>query len=255
MPSPFPGMDPYLEKPGIWKQVHTNLIVDIQRHLAPLVRPKYQVAIEQRNFLSLASDESRPLVGEPDVLIVAPTGRPTAELTRTSMAPIANGSYTVALPEPERVIERYLEVRDVESGEVITVIEILSPSNKLEDRKRYERKRQRVLASMTNLVEIDLLRIGKPMPMRGNFPQTHYRIVVSRTLQRPNAQVFPCTLRQPIPDVPIPLRPGEAEPHVPLNQLLHTLYDSAGYDLFINYHQPAVPPLDAEDAQWAAQFL
>jgi hypothetical protein len=188
MPTPFPGMDPYLEKPGLWKQIHTDLIVDIRRHLAVLVRPKYQVAIEQRNFLSLSS--GKPLMGEPDVLVIAPVGREAVELTRTNAVAVANGSYTASLPEPQQVIERYLEVRDVESGEVITVIEILSPSNRLEDRKCYERKRQRVLASMTNLVEVDLLRSGKPMPMSGNFPQTPYRILVSRALQRPEAQVF-----------------------------------------------------------------
>ena len=252
MPTPFPGMDPYLEKPGLWKQVHTDLIVDIRRHLSIIVRPKYQVAIEQRNFLSLSAGD--PLVGEPDVLVIAPARGNPMELTRTAVAPVATASYTVALPQPERVIERYLEVRDVESGEVITVIEILSPSNKLEDRKRYERKRLRVLSSMTNLVEIDLLRSGKPMLMRGDFPHTPYRVLVSRALQRPEAQIFPIALRQAIPAIPIPLRPGEEEPQLPLNQILHTLYDSAGYDLFINYQQPAVPPLGEEDAVWAQEL-
>lgn len=253
MPTPFPGMDPYLEKPGLWKQVHTDLIVDIRRCLAPLVRPKYQVAIEQRNFLSLAAGD--PLVGEPDVLVIAPAGRSPVELTRTGTIAVANGSYTVQVPEPIKVIERYLEVRDIESGEVITVIEILSPSNKLEDRQRYERKRRRVLNSITNLVEIDLLRSGKPMSMVGEFPKTAYRILVSRALQRPDAQVFPCGLRQPIPEIPIPLRPGEDEPLLPLNQLLHTLYDSAGYDLFIDYRKPPVPPLSEDDLLWAQQRL
>ena len=252
MPTPFPGMDPYLEKPGLWKQVHTDLIVDIRRHLSPLVRPKYQVAIEQRNFLSLSAGD--PLVGEPDVLVIAPARGNPVELTRTAVAPVTTASYTVALPQAEQVIERYLEVRDVESGEVITVIEILSPSNKLEDRKRYERKRLRVLGSMTNLVEIDLLRSGKPMLMRGDFPQTAYRVLVSRALQRPEAQIFPIALRQAIPDIPIPLRPGEDEPLLPLNQILHTLYDSAGHDLFINYQQPPLPLLGEEDAAWAQEL-
>lgn len=165
------------------------------------------------------------------------------------------GSYTVELPEPTKVTERYLEVRDTGSGEVITVIEILSPSNKLEDRKRYLRKRQRVLDSMTNLVEIDLLRSGKAMPMLGEFPKTAYRLLVSHALQRPRAQVFPCGLRQPIPDIPIPLRPGEDEPLLPLNQILHTLYDSVGYDLFINYQQPPLPPLPEDDALWAQRLI
>ena len=92
------------------------------------------------------------------------------------------------------------------------------------------------------------------MLMRGDFPHTPYRVLVSRALQRPEAQIFPIALRQAIPAIPIPLRPGEEEPQLPLNQILHTLYDSAGYDLFINYQQPAVPPLGEEDAVWAQEL-
>jgi hypothetical protein len=235
-------MDPYLEKPPLWKQVHTTLIVDIRRYLAPLLRPRYRVAIEECNFRTLRMLDS--LDNESSGFVFTAISHQSAD-----------GSYTVTLPEPIKVIERYLEVRHIESGEVITVIEILSPSNKLEDRQRYERKRRRVLNSMTNLVEIDLLRSGKPMSMVGEFPQTAYRILVSRALQRPDAQVFPCGLRQPIPAIPIPLRPGEDEPYLPLNQLLHTLYDSAGYDLFIDYRKPPVPPLSEDDLLWAQQRL
>jgi hypothetical protein len=242
MPTPFPGMDPYLEKPALWKQVHTPLIVDIRRYLAPLIRPQYLVAMEERSFHTVMMIDS--LDNDLDGFGFAATSHQ-----------LVDGSYTVELPAPIKVIERYLEVRDAGSGEVITVIEILSPSNKLEDRRRYLRKRQRVLDSMTNLVEIDLLRSGKPMPMVGEFPKTAYRLLVSRALQRPDAQVFPCGLRQPIPEIPIPLRPGEDEPLLPLNQLLHTLYDSAGYDLFIDYQKPPVSPLSEEDLLWAQQRL
>ncbi|HMN31158.1 MAG TPA: DUF4058 family protein, partial [Caldilineaceae bacterium] len=173
MPTPFPGMDPYLERPGLWSQVHTSLIVDIQRYLARRLRPQYQVAIEQRTYLSLLEEER--LVGEPDTLVIAPPGSQPAGLIVAETAVAGNGVYTVDLPMPDDIVERYLAVRDVETGEAITVIEILSPSNKLEDRARYERKRLQVLASMTNLVEIDLLRSGWPLPMMGNFPPSHYR--------------------------------------------------------------------------------
>jgi hypothetical protein len=253
MPTPFPGMDPYLERPGLWKQVHTDLIVDIRRYLARRLRPKYQVAIEQRTYLSVL--EAEKLVGEPDILVIAPFDRQPTRVVASGTAVAANGVYTVELPMPDEIVERYLEVRDVETGEAITVIEILSPSNKLEDRARYERKRLQILASMTNLVEIDLLRTGKPLPMMGQFPKTHYRILVSRADQRPQAQLLPFSVRNPIPTVPIPLRPGEEEPQVPLNQILHELYDSAGYDLFIDYQQPPALPLSEQDTAWAVQLL
>lgn len=260
MPTPFPGMDPYLERPGIWKQVHTGLIIDIQKFLTGLLRPKYQVAIEQRTYVSLLGTSN--LAGEPDVLVVGTPGkRPNGVSTprlRTVTTPgalavaEAPAIYVVDLPMPEEITERWLEVRDVVTGDAITVIEILSPSNKLEDRQRYERKRRKILGSMTHLIEIDLLRIGKPMTMRGEIPASHYRILVSRSEQRPQAEVLLFTVRTPIPAVRVPLQRGDNEPPLPLNQILHSLYEQAGYDLFINYSEAPVPPFEGEDAQWVS---
>ena len=143
------------------------------------------------------------------------------------------------------------------TGDIITVIELLSHSNKSsrQGREQYEHKRLAVLASLTNLVEIDLLRAGDPMPMRlaGNGTLGDYRLVVSRSRHRPRADVYLFGVHTPIPDIPIPLRPGEAEPVLVLNQVLHDLYDRAGYDLAVDYSQPPIPPLAGEDAQWAAQ--
>ena len=253
MPTRFPGMDPYLERPGLWSQVHTNLIVDIQRFLARRLRPYYQVSIEQRTHLALFGGSE--LIGEPDVLVISPVGAPTRRPLQTGSAIATSNAYVVDLPMPDNTMERYLEVRDVETGEAITVIEILSPSNKMEDRARYERKRLQILRSMTNLVEIDLLRSGKPLPMVGKTPPSHYRILISREWQRPKAEVLLFNVRDSIPDAPIPLRQGESEPALPLNQILHDLYDQASYDLFIDYQQPPVPPLEDKDAAWASALL
>jgi hypothetical protein len=258
VPTPFPGMDPYLERAGLWKQVHTGLIVEIQTYLARRLRPRYLVAIEQRTFLTLFQGEQ--LVGEPDVLAILPRrDLANGESLVRQAAPLAvaegQAAYTVELPMPEEVVERYLEVRDAETGEAITVIELLSPSNKQEDRARYACKRLQVLGSMTNLVEIDLLRAGRPLPMYGDIPASHYRILISRAWERPRAQALLFNVQNPIPDVPIPLRPGEDEPILALNEVLHDLYDRAGYDLFIDYQQPPPPPLDDETLTWVRQQL
>lgn len=253
MPTPFPGMDPYLERRGLWEEVHASLIVEIQQFLAPLVRPNYRVAIERRTYLALLASE--PFVGKPDVLIVS-SSRQAVRAAPTTAA-IGASPLVGELPMPEEVIERYLEVRDVVTGEVVTVIELLSPSNKLthEGRNQYERKRLDVLGSATHLIEIDLLRAGEPFPVR--VPGTgDYRIIVSRAPQRPHADVYLFGLRDPIPAIPIPLHSGEAEPILSLNQILHDLYDRAGYDLAVNYQQPPPdPPLAAEDAAWLDEHL
>src|SRR5205823_713615 len=117
------------------------------------------------------------------------------------------------LPMPEEVHERYLEIRTVPEQQMITVIEIVSPANKLsrEGREQYENKRLKVLGSLTHLVEMDLLRIGQSLPMKVAI-HNDYRILVSRSQYRPQADLYLFGVRDVIPAFPIPLRPGEAEP-------------------------------------------
>ena len=254
MPTPFPGMDPYLERRGIWEQVHTDLIVSIRRFLTPLLRPRYHVGIEERTYLAVFPPGDQG-AGIPDVLI-------TSSQRHTSEAPMATAITThevtqplvAELPMPEDVTERYLEIRTVSEQQVITVLEILSPSNKLsrEGRAQYESKRLKVLGSATHLIEIDLLRAGQAFPMK--VPAQHdYRILVSRSQHRPHADVYLFGMRDGIPTFPVPLRPGETEPVLPLNDILHELYDQGGYDLIIDYQQPPQPPLSAADAAWVRQ--
>lgn len=269
MPTPFPGMDPYLERRGLWEEIHTDLISGIRHYLIPLLRPKYRVAIEQRTYLSLVSSSSslslpfpppKPeLTGKPDVMITIPGQAAVAEpltLAETTFDPPLLGE----LPMPEEITERYLEIRDVGTQEVITAIEILSPTNKTdkEGQQQYERKRLQVLGSETSLVEIDLLRGGQPFAMRvidqNQATSSDYRIVISRSWQRPSADLYLFGVRQPIPSFLIPLRPSEQEPVLPLNRILHDLYDQGGFDMVIDYTQPADPPLAEADALWAAQL-
>jgi hypothetical protein len=245
-------MDPFLEQAGVWLQVHTALIVAIQQHLAPLVRPAYHVAIEQRTYLNVAfvSRNGDPLVGKPDLLVI---DRDPDRGEAAAPSGLYPGALVAELPMPEEVTERFLEIRDAASGDVVTVLELLSPANKVPGtgRREYQEKRNRVLASRTHLVEIDLIRRGEPLPMRlSNGSAGDYRIVISRSFWRPHAEVLAFGLRDPIPDFPVPLRRRDPEPAVPLNQLLHDLYDRAGYDLAVDYRRPLDPPLPSADLAW-----
>jgi hypothetical protein len=246
-------MDPYLERRGIWEQVHTALIVAMQRFLTPKLRPKYHVAIKQRTYLALLPPDDQ-LVGIPDALVIAPE-RVGAGVTLAGVAALSTPEVG-ELPQPEEVRERYLEVRALDTHEVVTVIELLSPTNKQTraGREQYETKRAQVLSSRTHLVEIDLLRVGQPFAMRAPRP-SDYRIVVSRRQQPPRADLYLFSVRQPIPTFPIPLRPGEEEPALPLNDLLHRVYDEGGYDLIIDYGRPPDPPLAEADEVWAREIL
>ena len=256
MPTPFPGMDPWLERRGIWEQVHTGLIVSIQRFLTPLLRPRYHVGIEERTYLAILPPEEQN-TGIPDVLIAGPQRESDGQASASFQSSTARAAPMVAeLPMPEEVKERFLEIRSLPDQQVITVIEILSPSNKLagEGREQYERKRFKVLGSRTNLVEIDLVRTGQPLPMKAPAA-SDYRVVVSRAARRPRADVYLFGLRDPIPTVPVPLRSGEPEPELPLNQLLHEVYDLGGYDLVLDYRTPPQPVLSEADTAWAASLI
>lgn len=254
MPSPFPGMNPYLEHPALWPDVHDSLMVALRDALTLMLRPRYYVSVEERTYIVDALGGS-VFSGRPDVAVV--TRVPTLD---TALAPAAVATIEpkiVQLPLPDEIRETYLEVREPVSGEVVTVIEILSPTNKRpgEGRRLYEEKRFRLLGTLTHLVEIDLLRADAPMPMYGDGHQTDYRILISRADRRPSAQLYAFTVRDPIPTFPLPLRRGDAEPSVDLNTLLHELYDRAAYDLRINYAGDPTPPLKESDATWANALL
>lgn len=254
MPCPFPGMDPYLEHPGLWPDVHQRLIVAIANALAPVLRPRYRVAIEQRVYV--ADVEGLFFLGRPDVSVlgVKPPARPATD-TPPSIAAVE--PVPVVVPLPDRVREGYLEVRDVATGEVVTVLELLSPTNKHagEGRRLYKEKRLQVLGTRTHLVEVDLLREGEPMTMWGNGRDHHYRILVSRSERRPRADLYAFDLPQPIPSFLLPLREGDEEPTVDLGALLHALYDRAGYDLAVDYTAEPVPPLEGDAAIWVDKLL
>ena len=250
MRNPFPGMNPYLEQPSLWHQVHNRLIVAIADDLTPQIVPKYRVAIEERVYTSI--DDSL-LVGIADVAISHSNASGTG-LTLTT--PKLTQPSKVRVPIPEQVTERFLEVKATQSGAVISTIELLSPKNKRskEGREAYEIKRQKILGSATNLVEIDLLRQGEPMPILG-FAATGYQILVSRGWCRPDADLYNFGLKDRIPSFPLPLRQGEFEPVVDLQRLLNEVYERARFDLAIDYSQPVKPTLPLEQATWIAEVI
>ena len=157
MPSPFPGMNPYLENPEFWSGVHHWLINGIARVLGPQLRPKYYVAVEVRVYENYGEDTT--LIGIPDNVVVKGSHK---AIPASSNVVAVTKPQEVTIPLPETIKEGYLEIRKADTKEVITAIEILSPKNKKPGigRQKYEHKRSEILGSATNFVEIDLLRQG-----------------------------------------------------------------------------------------------
>lgn len=243
----FPGMNPYLENPELWSEVHSWLIVLLARKLNPVLTPKYRAAVEKRVY----SDSL--LVGIPDITVFRTKmaeSRPTAT-TKTLSQPLK-----VNVPMTEEIRENYLEIRQVGTGKVVTVVEVLSPKNKRvgEGRDKYNTKRRKVLDSLSHLVEIDLLRAGDPQPI-SDIVRSDYRILVSRSHNRPEAELYAFNLRDPIPVFRLPLQLGDDEPIINLYEILKEVYDDAALDLAIDYSKQPVPSVSKENEQWIQTLL
>ena len=261
MPSPFPGMDPYLEGPA-WRSVHTLLATEIARSLAPRLLPRY-VVLPEKVYVFAAPDRPddrrprRPAANrQPDVSI--------AEGDLAGAGPAAGGvavldaplHVAVAMPAAEPEPQLTVEIRDADDQSLVTAIEILSTTNKRGDsRNDYLAKRNRLLVSDSHLMEIDLLRAGRRVPMADPLPDVPYFVILSRADHRPWADVWPITLRVPLPVVPVPLRHGDPDVSLDLQAILTTIYDLFGFAVSIDYRQPPANPLTFDDAAWAAALL
>ena len=252
MPSPFPGMDPYLEGPR-WMGFHHQLVSEIARQLAPKLRPKYvaltteRVVIETPETAGAGSE-----VRYPDVA-VAPSGRGGGVATPAALARAPVELLTVA---PEPVPHGSVEIRDAASESLVTAIELLSPTNKRGDgREEYLERRGRFLRSAAHLVEIDLLRTGQRVPMRQALPDAEYFVFVGRSERRPLTEVWPIPLGQPLPPVPIPLLAGDSDVRLELQAAFDAVYDAVGYDLLLKYDRPPQVALTPSQQVWAQNVL
>jgi Protein of unknown function (DUF4058) len=247
MPSPCPGMNPWIEQEGIWLDFHTKFLTVINERLVGQVRPKYIVLIEQHIYVHKVT-ESR-LVGIADLSLARSEPGEASAATAVLDAP---AEIQLTAQDVERV--SYLEIRDRFSRELVTVLEMLSPSNKRgDDRRQYLAKRSQLIASSANLVEIDLLRAGRPMP-DANRPKCAYSVVVSRAEDRPRGGFWPINIRERLPEIPIPLKQPDGDARVDLQEVLNHVYDVYGYEDFIYSGTPA-PALSSKDARWAKLVL
>ena len=254
MRSPFPGMNPYLEHPDVWPELHDRLLVTLADSLILQLVPKYIVAINQRVYQT--TGEEQVLIGLPDVTVKREQTRGTIDSNIAVAEPLTQ-PVRVTLPMPEEVRRGYLEIRETDTKQVVAAIELLSPTNKRSgaNREKYQMKRQQIFKSRTHFIEIDLLRDWEPMPVFNYNLESDYRILVSRQESRPQADMYAFNLQQNIPLFALPLLVGDREPIVDLNELLDRVYERGRYDLRIDYHRSPVPLLSEADAIWANNLL
>jgi hypothetical protein len=252
VPSPFPGMNPFIEQSDLWPDFHTKFLAAINERLVPQVRPRYFVLLEQHVYVHEQPPDHPEPEGRAD-LSVAHGEQDVERRTRADVLDIeAPAEVELTFQETERV--PYLEVRDRKNRELVTMLELLSPTNKRgEDRKEYITKRRELLKSNAHYVEIDLLRGGRPMPA-SNRPDSDYSVLLSQVENRPRAAFWPLQLRQRLPEIPIPLRSPDEDARIDLQELLHRVYDAYAYEDFI-YRSSPQPLLSPEDEAWAQSLI
>lgn len=248
-------MDPYIEGQR-WPDFHLRLIAKISEQLVPSLRPHYIVLAEDRIYLERDPDGRQPFI-RPDLLVARSTDSGAIRSGGIATAP-AEAPIEITLPMPQEVKEHYLSILDRETRAVVTIIEVLSPGNKRpgsDGRTEYLSKRDRVLVSMTNLVELDLLRGGMRLPADQQLPTGDFFAIVSRGRLRPAAQAYRWTVRESMPAIPIPLAGRDSDVTLDLQPAFSAAYDGGGYDYSLDYSQPIEPPLPDADAAWAQEVL
>jgi len=257
MPSPFPGMDPWLEARSVFPDLHDSLIYLIKKALnSRLPAGYYAIA---KTIVWLDDDQRR----EPDVSVATRKSRPrvggAAAATVTTLQPLGRP------PVPVPCEEGYVEIHAIDGRRLVTAVEVLSRSNKRgrsAGRKEYLKKQREFTQARVNVVEIDLLRAGthttaspRQRLERLNGGPFHYHVCVTRAGEQPElfGAVFP--LDRPLPAVEILLDAGVAPVTVDLQAALTEAYDAGRYADFVDYAQPCTPPLSPEEQAWADGVL
>jgi hypothetical protein len=247
-------MDPYIEAAGIWGDCHGSMIGAMRAELNARLPERYVASIDLFVWLHEPDAKTRTRIKKPDVYLSEKASRHRSR----GSGSITTAPVTLVLPAETREGNKYLKILDQNSQRVVTVIELLSATNKLTgpDRDAYMAKRNEYLASRVNLVEIDLLRAGPRMPLSEPPPKIRdYYAMVSRAWEFPRVGFWEFSVRDFLPDVPVPLARNESDVVLPLRKCLDRAYDEGTYWRRSLYDASLNPPLSRSDAAWVRGLL
>ncbi len=253
MPSPFPGMDPDWEHPGLWPSFHSGMVNQIMGQLNRKLPSNYVASLEPRIEIGVV-DVDEPIAICPDVAV---TEGPQISQTRVIAATIA-APVEIPTVVRERMKVTAVHVRYTPVDRLVTVIEILSPINKRRsnpEHREYLNRRNTLLNTSTHLMEIDLLRKGERVEMSAPLPPAPYYVILSRASRRPICEVWPVQLGTPLPTVPVPLLKDDPDVALNLQQALADAYAQARYERRIDYNRPPAGPLTETETGWLRTLL
>jgi hypothetical protein len=255
-------MDPFIEAAGKWEDFHTKLMGDMERALSEALPPRYVVRLGERSYIDYIDPQAArggELLFKPDLGI----GIKSLQ-AQDSTAGVGTSVLEAAAVDMEGLVETefrevFLEVHEIDPQQrLVTAVEILSPTNKRPGTVgwyQYERKRKVFLEGHANLVEIDLLRGGRRLPMAQPWPDSPYCVMVLRREFAPRCKVWRAEYRSPLPDIPIPLAPPDAPLELSLQPLVDGVYHRSRYASEIDYALPLRPPPAAAEGAWIEERI
>ncbi len=221
MPSPFPGMDPYLEDAKLWPAFQHQFVACLYQILLPNLVDRYRARVGQRHYV-----------------------------TETPL-------FTSIIREEHT--EEFIEIRQRGDQRLVTLIDVVSPANKLTapGRTAYLDKRREGRSANANLVEIDLILQGTPTLeySRDGLPEWDYAVTVTRSTQPERYEIYTATLQKRLPKFRLPLAPDDRDTVLDLQAGFTRCYDLSGYTHQIDYGADPAVPLDDDDRHWLDELL
>jgi hypothetical protein len=221
MPSPFPGMDPYLEDDALWPVFHHQLVMCLYQILLPGLVDRYRARVNQRHYVT------------------------------------EQALFTSVVREEHH--EDYIEIRQRSDGRLITLVDAVSPTNKLNPtgRSAYLAKRCEAKSANANLVELDLVLQGQPTLeySRDGLPDWDYAVTVTRSTQQERYEIYTSTLQKRLPRFRLPLAADDRDTVLDLHTAFTRCYDQGGFAAKIDFSKDPSTPLNSEDRQWLHEVL
>jgi hypothetical protein len=211
---------------------------------------------ERMTLVELPEDDQMKLI-RPDVAVVRGESKPEPRTAASAGSVVPRGALTLEpVTIPMKFLaeesEIYLNILHLPDQKVVTVVEVLSPSNKAgAGRRDYLAKRHGLTVPDVHLVELDLLLAGHRLPMERPLPPGDYYALVARVERRPDCDVFTWTVRDRLPTIPIPLLAPDQDIWVDLAPPFASVYERGRYTRLIKYHAPLDLPLTPESRAWA----
>jgi hypothetical protein len=221
MASPFPGMDPYLEDENLWPAFHHQLVSCLYQILLPGLIDRYRARVGQRHYA-------------------------TEQALFTSVV-------------REEHVEEFIEIRQRSDGRLVTLVDLVSPTNKTSasGREAYLKKRNESKSGGTSLVEIDLVLQGQPMLdySREGLPDWDYAVTVTRPAQPDRYEIYTATMQKRLPRFKLPLAPDDRDTILDLHAAFTRCYDQGNFAAKIDYQRDPSTRLSETNRQWVGEIL